>query len=196
MKTPGRVLPILFGLALLVVLGIGAYLCFQDIYRFLVSLDPQITAIMAAILIASLLIALSIRRAGKMSGVLRLALEKKTEIYGQLIRKWPEELVRPNPGSPSLKVSNDLREAKSQLMLWASTAVLKQFSALRRMDPLISPNDPAQRAVIEKMLREMRRDLGQYNLGLGDNDLTDLLLKNDGEAIRVTAKEDDMNRTH
>jgi len=46
------------------------------------------------------------------------------------------------------------------------------------------------------LLREMRRDLGQYNLGLGDNDLTDLLLKNDGEAIRVTAKEDDMNRTH
>ena len=77
MKTPGNVFSILFVLALLVVLGIGAYLFFQDIYRFLVSFDQQIAAIVTAIIIASLLIALSIRRAGKMSGVRRLRLEKK-----------------------------------------------------------------------------------------------------------------------
>ena len=73
-------------------------------------------------------------------------------------------------------------------MLWASTAVLKQFVALRRMDPQISPNDPVKRSVIEKMMREMRRDLGQYNLGLGDNELTDLLPKNGGEEILSTEK--------
>ena len=196
MKTPGNVFSILFVLALLVALGIGAYLFFQDIYRFLVSLDPQIAAIVAAILIASLLIALSIRRAGKMSGVRRLGLEKKAEIYGQLIRKWSEDLVQPNPGSPPLGVSNDLREAEHQLVLWASTAVLKQFIALRRMDPQISPNDPAKRPVIEKMLREMRRDLWQHNLGIGDRDLSNLLLRDVGEVIHVTAKEHDMNRTH
>ena len=77
MKTPGNVFSILFVLALLVVLGMAAYLFFQDIYRFLVSLDPQIAAIVAAVIIASLLIAQSIRRAGKMSGVRRLRLEKK-----------------------------------------------------------------------------------------------------------------------
>ena len=196
MKTPGNVFSILFVLALLVVLGIGAYLFFQDIYRFLVSLDQQIAAIVTAIIIASLLIALSIRGAGKMSGVRRLRLEKKAEIYEQLIRKCSEGLVRPTPDLPPLAVSNDLRGAEPRLVLWASTAVLKQFVALRRMDPQISPNDPVKRAVIEKMLREMRRDLGHHNLGLGDNDLTDLLLKNGGEVIRVTAKEDDMNRTH
>ena len=84
--------------------------------------------------------------------------------------------MRPIPELPLLAVSNDLRGAEPRLGLWASTAVLKQFVALRRMDPQISPNDPVKRAVIEKMLREMRRDFGQYNLGIGDNDLTDLLL--------------------
>ena len=188
MKTPGNVFSILFVLALLIALGMGAYLFFQDIYRFLVSLDPQIAAIVAAILIASLLIALSIRRAGKMSGVRRMRLEKKAEIYEQLIRKCSEGLVRPTPDLPPLAVSNDLRGAEPRLVLWASTAVLKQFVALRRMDPQISPNDPVKRSVIEKMLREMRRDLGQYNLGLGDNDLTDLLPKEVGDANSVVEK--------
>jgi hypothetical protein len=196
MKTPGSTFSILFGLALLVALGIGAYLFFQDIYRYFASLDQQVAAIVAAILIASLLIALSIRRAGKMSSVRRLRLEKKAEIYGQLIRKCFEGLVQPNSGSASHKVSEDLPEVEHRLVLWASTAVLKHFVAYRRMDPQISPNDSVKRSVIEKMLREMRRDLGHHNLGLGDNDLTDLLLRDVGEAIHVTAKEHDMNRTH
>ena len=84
--------------------------------------------------------------------------------------------MRPTPDLPPLAVSNDLRGVEPRLALWASTAVLKHFVAYRRMDPQISPNDPVKRAVIEKMMREMRRDLGQYSLGLGDNDLTDLLL--------------------
>ena len=72
MKTSGRVFSILFGLVLLIALGMGAYLFFQDIYRYFASLDQQVAAIVAAILIASLFIALSIRHAGKMSGVRRL----------------------------------------------------------------------------------------------------------------------------
>lgn len=188
MNASVRLFSILFVLALLVALGMGAYLFFQDIYRFLVSLDPQVAAIVAAILIASLLIALSIRRAGKMSGVRRLGLEKRAEIYGQLIRKCSEGPVRPNSGPGSHKVSEDLRGAEHRLVLWASTAVLKQFVAWRRMDPQISATDPVKRSVIEKMLREMRRDLGQYNLGIGDNDLTDLLPKEVGDGNSVVEK--------
>ena len=164
MKTPVSTFSILFVLALLVALGIGAYLFFQDIYRFFASLDQQVAAIVAAILIASLFIALSIRRAGKMSGVRRLGVEKKAEIYRQLIRRWSESRVQPNSGSASHKVSEDLPEVEHQLVLWASTAVLKHFVAYRRMDPQISLNDSVKRSVIEKMLREMRRDLGHPQL--------------------------------
>lgn len=176
MKTSGHLFSILVVLALLIALTIGAYLFFQDICRLLVSLDQQTTAIVVGVLIGSLLIGLSIRRAGKISGVRRLGTEKRADIYRQLIQKWSESPVRSNPGSATHKLSENRYAVEHQLALWASTAVLKQYVALRRMDPQISINDPAKRLVLEKMMREMRRDLGQYNLGLGDNDLTDLLL--------------------
>lgn len=176
MKTSGQLFSILVVLALLIALTIGAYLFFQDIYRFLVSLDQQTTAIVAGVLIGSLLIGLSIRRAGKMSGVRRLGTEKRADIYRQLIQKWSESPVRSKPGSATHKLSENRYALEHQLALWASTAVLKQYVALLRMDPQISINDPAKRLVLEKMMREMRRDLGHHNLGLGDNDLTDLLL--------------------
>jgi hypothetical protein len=189
MKSPARGLSIIIGLALLAALAVGAFLFFKDIYRLFVALDPQVAVTVVVALIAALFIALSIRRSGQVSGVRCLRLERKAEIYGHMIQAWSRMSARQHCGSLSEVAAADLKAAEQRLVLWASTGVLKQFKAYRRMNPPINPEDPAILPLIEKVLREMRRDLGQHNLGLGDSDLVDLLLGDIGDATSNVAGE-------
>lgn len=179
MRPTDNVFTVLFGVALLAALGVGGYVLFQHTYGLFTAVDQRLAAILVVTLIAALIIGLSIRRAGHMSGVRRLRLDKKAEGYGRLVEAWSGTLGPQQPRSETSAADPDVAH---HLVLWASPGVLKQVAEYRRLSPGSVSTDPAMRLAIEKVLREMRNDLGQNNLGLGEGQLLELLLSDVGNA--------------
>jgi len=160
---------ILLGLALLAAVAFGGYYLFLQTYDLFRGLDYALTAILLVALIGTLMIAGAIRYAGRMLGVNQLRLEKKAELYARLMAASVRLLESDSDNEG--QTGAELEAVALELACWGGSSVLKQFSALQSLDP----QSPAMKTALESLLRAMRRDLGQSNLGLNQGDLLKLL---------------------
>ena len=170
MKFLGSILGIILALGLLAALAIGGYFLVIWTYELFSGLDQEVRAVAVVVLVGTLIVAIAIRRAGEMHGLRRMGLEKKAEQYGRLIAVLQEA-----GGSEAGEVGADPKAAEQQLVLWASSGVLKHLAAYRSLTAHADARDPAVRSALERLLREMRRELGRNNMWLGEGDLVDLL---------------------
>ena len=172
MNNRSNSMAILIAFAILVVLGLGVFLFFKDAHRFVQSLDQEIVAILTVILVSTLFMGFSIRRAGKVFGVQRLRLEKKAQCYERFLRAWSNVLAQNSEESTPVKAAIDELDASAeQLKLWASTEVIRQLAAVHVSGASWSKDETNAHAAMEAVVRAMRVDLGQNNLGLGQGDL-------------------------
>ena len=175
MNPPNSTFAVLLGLALLAALAAGAYLFFQDIYQLLQTLDRQVAAGIVAGLVAALYIGLSIRRAGQVSGLQQLRLSRKSESYARFLAAASRMPPEQDDGTRSEAAPSKVEAATGDLLLWAGTGVIKQLVAYRRANPRMVLSDPTSHSNLENLLRAMRTDLGENNVGLGEKDLANLL---------------------
>lgn len=144
-----------FTLAALVLLGFGCYYTFRyaaDIFRDLEPyLTPAVKASLIAILIGVALVALAVRwsTARRSADALRI---EKVRLFGHAL--------------DALVAGTDLAALERQLAILSGGAVIR---AWREVAAEATPKRLA------RLVREMRRELGQSSVGFGDDALLDLV---------------------
>ena len=180
MKALSQTFALLFGLALLAALGFGGYRVVIFIAGVFTSLDFQvarITAIASAVaLLASIIIARSIRASGKQNQA-TLPIEERANNYRLMADLWCG-LLRQGLGAgdrTGTQSSEDLRTLERSLALHGSPSVIKAHITLRALERDCGTHSPDVRLQFAKLLVEMRKDLGSQTVGLTPDDLQQLL---------------------
>jgi hypothetical protein len=177
MKALGKVLGNIFGtllaLALTAALGFYGYLAAKRFVVFFARLDFTVAMVTAtatlALLLAAMVIAASIRRAGAQSREAHLRADK-AEAYKLFIGLW-EEVLRPGQTADALgRMSRQMQDVNHLLLLRGCTAVLKIHAAMQ------SPNFQEARTQFAEALLAIRKDLGLESRGLDSKELVQLLL--------------------
>lgn len=187
MKFFGQTLAVLFSLALLGVLGLGGYFALERIGELFGSMDFQVAAVTAiasvVALLAALIIASSIRQAGKQNTAHQLHTEKAAT-YQRFIDLW-EDLLRhgrdAEDHSPDT-VSEEFLALDRRLMLYGSAGVVKAYAALRALERESGAHHPHVRSQFATLLMEIRQDLGAETAGLTAAELLPLLFANADQA--------------
>ena len=181
MKLLSSLCSILLGFALFGALITGAYFALQSIvnlfYRLNVHVASVIYASVLSCLFSMVIISLTIRLGRKRRGMERMQREKAA-VYQRFLATWSSMLNQASTRSTqsALHIANDLRVAEQQLLLWGSNNVLKYYTAYQNHETPYNPRDPSVLPLIEKILHEMRKDLGQSNVGIQTGDLLNLLV--------------------
>ena len=175
MKIFNDIVVVLLSVGFLIASAIGGYVLLVQTYGLFANLDQSLIAVLAVVLIGTFVIAISIRRAADAQGEQRLRFEKKAQCYQRLIETWREVLSQPT-GPQAKEAMAAFQATEQQLVLWASSNVIKQFAKCRRMNPQTTLTDPAMHLAVENVLREIRRDLGQNSMGIKEDDLLSLYL--------------------
>ncbi len=186
MKTLGNIFGALLGLALTAALGYYGYI---GIKRFLVlfaRLDftvAMVTATTAGVLLlAALILASSIRRAGAMRSQSQLRADK-AEAYKLFISVW-EEMFRPGQTAEGLsQLSRQMQDLNHLLLLHGCPAVVKVHAALPSL------NFTEARAQFGAALVAIRKDLGMEMRGLEEKDLLPLVA-NEPVKLNSTSRSD------
>jgi hypothetical protein len=171
---------LLFALACLGLLSVGGYYVIKFAVDVLARLDSQIAATLvvasAITLLVALIIARSIRQAGKQNQTNLLPTQKVTTY--QLFADLWEGLLRPERGRDdgnSSKLSEDLRALECLLSLYSSPGVIKAYMELRASMRDSGAQDLAVQVQFARVLREIRKDLGMDTHHLGVEELQELL---------------------
>ena len=181
MKLLSSLCSILLGFALFGALITGAYFALQSIvnlfYRLNVHVASVIYASVLSCLFSMVIISLTVRLGRKRRGMERMQREKAA-VYQRFLATWSSMLNQASTSSTqsTLHIANDLRVAEQQLLLWGSNNVLKCYTAYQNHETPYNPRDPSVLPLIEKILHEMRKDLGQSNVGIQTGDLLNLLV--------------------
>lgn len=170
-----NVLSVVFGIALLALLGAGIYYAFHYLTETLfASLDPQLAAITAiaatTFLIASFVIASALRRSQKNTDPFSI---DKRVVYEHFIRIWGK-LFWQIPQQQSEIDAGEVQEFEKQLILLANPKVIQAYLTLRQFEMKPGFSDPKIKAQFIKVLMEIRKDLGLTNLGLEEQELLKL----------------------
>jgi len=192
MKFISTIFPVLFGLALLGLLGAGVYYAFHFIINSLFArLDPQLAAIAtiaaATLLICTSIIASALRWSGKSTNELNT---RKTAAYDYFIRIWGGLFWQATYQSEI--DAGDLLELEKQLILWADPKVIQAYIILQRLETETGLPNPTATAQFIKVLMEMRKDLGLSNQGLDGQALLKLSGGNPGH-LKESRKQPDLN---
>ena len=174
MKFISAIFSVLFGLALLGLLGAGVYYAFYFIIENLFAkLDPRLAAITtitaATLLICSSIIASALRWSGKSTHELNT---RKIAAYDYFIRIWGGLLWQESYQSEI--DAGDLLELEKQLSLWADPKVIQAYIILQQLELETGLPNPKVIAQFTKVLMEMRKDLGLSNQGLDEQELLKL----------------------
>jgi hypothetical protein len=177
MKAIGRVLGNIFGtllaLALTAALGYYGYIAAKRFIVLFARLDFPVAMVtataMLTLLLAAMVIAASIRRAGAQSREAHLRADK-AEAYKLFISLW-EEMLRPGQTEEAVgRMSRQMQDVNHLLLLHGCTAVLKIHAAMQSL------NLPEARIQFAEALLAIRKDLGLESRGLDAKDLVQLLL--------------------
>jgi len=114
--------------------------------------------------------------------------ERKIEIYLDFLNTLKEvflaekkELNRPKVKQSELVVK--LIEVRTKAVLWGSTGVLQALSEFSK----VGENNPrAMLSVMDRLQREMRKDLGLSNSGLEEEFFIKLILRNPEELDQIS----------
>lgn len=177
MKALGTFLGVVFGLALLAALAAGIYFLFQYVVGLFDILNPQQQAL---IMIASMVVlscALIIAgglKARHYKEASSLAIEK-ANMYERLLVYWGDQLKQ-QIGGKELIIEGELGKLEQQLVLHGSQKVITAYTNLRRH--VLQQGDTGSEIsdLLNKLMLEMRADLGRADWNVKGNDLLDLLL--------------------
>ncbi|SRR5712664_444158 len=164
MKLIGRVVAVMFAGALLVAMGLGAWLAYKGVLALFASLDPQVAKVTGIACVVALTAAWGISRglraAIRQSKALALR-EEKTATYQLFVDFW-ENLLQGQARLDQLPadVSEKLQVLERLLALYGGTAVIKEHTALRRLEQDKGAQHPDVRARLAEALVTIRKDLG------------------------------------
>jgi len=179
MKLLSNTLSVLLSLALLAALGFGIFVGFQAVTNFFADLNKPLAAILATasvvVLLSAVIVAGGIRRAMKRESDQQLRAERAA-VYGRFIETLQQSISQRDLDTGKTRAFS--QALKKDMILWASNSVLKQFAALQKIARELWLQDQEFLAQVEKVLLEMRQDLGQTNWGLKERDVLDLLQGN------------------
>lgn len=177
MKTLGTVLGNIFGallaLALTAALGYYGYVAAKRFAVLFSRLDFTVAMVTAtatmAMLLAALIIAGSIRRAGARSIEAQLRADK-AEAYKLFVGLW-EAALRPGQTAEAIvQLSQQMQDVNHLLLLHGCTEVVKAHAAMQALDL------QEARAKFADTLLAIRKDLGLESRGLDAKELVQLLL--------------------
>ncbi|MGZ4843623.1 MAG: hypothetical protein ACXV7C_02885 [Candidatus Angelobacter sp.] len=177
MKTIGTVLGNIVGallaLALTAALGFYGYLAAKRFVALFARLDFPVAMVTAtaaaAVLLAAIIIAGSIRRAGARSREVQLR-AGKAEAYKLFIGLW-EEVLRPGQTAEAIvQLSRQMQDVNHLLLLHGCTAVVKAHAAMQALDL------QEARSQFADTLLAVRKDLGLESRGLDAKEMVQLLL--------------------
>lgn len=177
MSIVNKALSLLFALAVLGALGWGAYMLVCYTVGLFGRLDERTSIMIQAALIAVLagaLMAAIVIRSGQRGMVTARLRADKAQAYGRLLASW-SGMQGPSSAQLTQDVIAELHLAEQDIMLWASSGVLKQYTAFRETAQRTGTDSPETLLQAEKVVFEMRKDLGLSNLGLREGDLDPLL---------------------
>lgn len=178
-----------FVLGILILLGLGYifYLVTKELIKLFSGLNKDIAA---AIIAASVTIILSVisivltKILERRSEIVRELRLKKIPIYEELIKFWFNVLFASKAGKqpPSEKeIVIFLNDFTQKLIIWGSDGVLKYYTIFR--DKLINADANKITAahfdgmfIFEKLMLEMRKDLGHKNKNILKGDILSLFI--------------------
>jgi hypothetical protein len=147
------------GLGLLAILGWGAFIAMRFLWAAFQSLDGMTSnlfvlggaiAVFCALWLSRTLQASMARLAKSVQSEKRAAYSEFASLWftlaasGKRLDEWPEDWIRLEP----------------RLALWAGDRVLKRFHQLQRHAREASPSDPESVKSAERVISEMRKELG------------------------------------
>lgn len=171
---------ILFMLLMLTAIGLAGYLVFRFAGTQLASLEPQVAIVLITTAITLLSIAIfiasAIRWAKRQDGLYRRQAERAA-VYADLVRVWAEYLRQPPTDERSNQTKKQaLVELEPFLVLWGSQRVLSEYAALQQLAQQTGAQNQVLASQFKKMLREMRKDLGNFDGGRNQDQFLELLL--------------------
>jgi hypothetical protein len=159
----------------------GAYVALRLVIQIFIGLDAQMVSVLyaaVAVVLSSTVLVLLTLRAGAKHRRVEQAHVEKAKVYQNMIAAWSDTLSANTPGAQrALHREYSLYAAEQQLLLWGSPNVVRDYIAYQQHG---DPRDPIAHSCIEKMLLDMRQDLGQSNFGLQRANVIHLLLGRSG----------------
>lgn len=200
MSATSQFIAVLFVLALLGTMAVGGYLAVEYIAAVFLSMDPQVArvtgAASAAVLLAALLIATSIRQANRRNWTDPLRAEKAAT-YERFLDIWTCLLQGPaariNP--PTILSSDTVLALGQSLVLYASPAVIKAHAALSAQWSEGGAASPDIQSQFAKALMEIRKDLGSGSHGLTADQLQSLVFPNEHAPGKSMHRDDSEPKT-
>ncbi len=183
MNTFNQLLAVLIALALLSTMIVGGYMAIEYIAAVFLGMDPQVARVTgvasAAVLLAALLVASSIRRANTQNRIDQINAEKAAA-YRRFLDTWTRVLQEPagrvNPRT--IQSSDVLQTLNQSLVLYGSTEIIKTHTALLAQLAAGGVQDLDIRSQFTRALLNVRKDLGSDSRGLTADHLLNLLFRN------------------
>lgn len=178
----GVIVGVVLGVALLGAMGAGSYLGFQWVMdhwapEYFGILEPQVATFLAIVSVVVVLCATIL--SGGLKSLRRRDAEmqlraEKADVYEKLLLCWGEVLsTRTTTVEPSLL--NDLRKLERVLTLRGSARVIKLYSDIQACANGSRPQSADLPSQLVKLTLEMRRDLGQSTISIGEQELLTVL---------------------
>ena len=167
-----------FGVALLAALLTGGYFLFRYIVSVFNTLEPQVETLAAIASVVALLCAVIIAEGVKSRGKndsLAIAAAGKVKVYEGLLSVWSERLKSHGIGRVS-EADAELVKLEQLLALYGSAQVITAYFTLRRSAKQEGELGDESPALLNKLLMEMREDLGCTAFNRKQGDPLDLLL--------------------
>ncbi len=197
MRILRKILTVIFLFVLIGAIGFAIFLTLRSLSRMFAGFDKEVAA---AIIVASATILVSV-----ITVVIGKQLEKKREIENQhriqkieIYEKFMKkmfEILRLHGSEKAIPVAgksqkeDDLikffEEFSRKLILWGSRGVIKQFIEFRKFGMKSGEPDPRILLQFEKVLMQIRKELGHSNRGLSQYNLLFLFIKDQQNLIRL-----------
>lgn len=184
-----RTISVVCVLALLCALGGATFVALKFLLGLADASGADISATTAATLVvvlaASLIVAGGVRGAGKRIEASQL-LAPKAATYQLAVALWGRVLPEGGREQEPAASAEELEAADRLLALYGSASVIRAHGALRAA---ARGGGAAPKALLTKMLLEMRRDLGAETWGLRQEELSRLLAGGHEEATPPGSRE-------
>ena len=190
MKLLGSILAFLLALAILAGLGAGVYFVVDYVARRLSELDAGwtnlIIAVCTCVLVVGCVTVAAARALGRYQHLYRSRLEQ-TKVYERFLTAIADPLTA-DAGAAGIE---SLRAAEREMIVLASSRVLQKYDQLQDSLAEQDGTEPVPNS-IDKLLKEIRSDLGLAAFGFEEFQLNRLLLRT---PLDSAAKEDVANST-
>lgn len=187
-----RIIPFLVGTILIVILGLLIWLGGRELIQFLKTTDSKLSAAIitaAATLFLGITVAIYSQNRIKKRELEEAHRESKIELYNKFIGFLVKIMVGTNEETSGVTPTSQemvdfMVEYKRDLILRASSGVIRAQLDYEKnaQDPQKSKNILVD---VDKLIREMRKDIGLSNFGMNDLETIQIFLKDKSEIKKL-----------